>query len=63
MECIEKYYELFSAMMVDTPPEQWPGKTFSQICRSLGAPEKQLDDYIKNETGFSGDEIVRRCCK
>ncbi|MBR6346871.1 MAG: hypothetical protein IKR69_05730 [Bacteroidales bacterium] len=63
MDQIIKIYDKFSAMMVDTPVEQWPGRTFSEICRSLGADEAALDAYIKEETGFTGDEIVARCCK
>lgn len=63
MESIEKLYDKFAAIVVDTPVAEWPGKTFSEICRSIGADESALDNYIKNETGVSGDEIVARCCK
>ena len=63
METIENLYDKFAAIVVDTPPQQWPAKTFEGICRHLGADRKELDKHIKQETGFSGDEIVSRCCK
>lgn len=60
MKTLMKNYELFALLLEKGLAEKNPYLDFQTVCRCLGAAPSDLDEILRDETGFGGDEILER---
>ncbi len=54
MKAIDKYFERFADII-----EGGTTMDFSRICEEIGVDEKEMQDYLLETFGLSGEDIVR----
>ncbi|MCD8313283.1 MAG: hypothetical protein LUC24_03905 [Bacteroidales bacterium] len=59
MERIEKFFGRFADFLEAEAEAERDIPDFGDLCRVIGAPEKELDDYLQVHFGMGGAEIVR----
>ena len=58
MENIIEKYRIFEKLIDEEQVYKDGTAGFGRICRAIGADPERLDALIKEETGFSGQEII-----
>lgn len=60
MKTLTKNYERFALLLENGIAKKNPSIDFQTICRCLGVAPSDLDEILREETGFGGDEILER---
>ena len=56
---IEKKFDRLAQMLEEAGPAELASVDFRQICRMLDVRQKDMDRYIYDNFGVSGDEILK----
>ncbi|MCD8313362.1 MAG: hypothetical protein LUC24_04300 [Bacteroidales bacterium] len=59
MKKIERKFELFADFLESSAESGKNIPDYGEVCRAIGAPEKELDDYLIGQFGLGGADIVR----
>lgn len=61
MKSIEDVFEEFVSLVGEPDRRLSPDLEFDRICRALDVDQAAMSDYLAENFGFSGPEVVRRC--
>lgn len=59
MDNYKEHFGLFSALLEKERIYMDPALTFGTVCKWIHADKESLDRYIMEETGYSGDDILK----